>query len=653
MRKFIALFLLSAARIWAQGTISTVVGTDFSFPPTPVQAQAAPTGAAAGLAIDSAGNLYVSDMSNSLVFKVDNQGILTVVAGNGIAGFSGDGGPATNASFNSPRGIAVDPAGNLLIADTGNNRVRKVGLDGVVTTIAGNGMASFSGDGRPAGWAGLYAPCAVTVDAAGVIYVADTLNYRIRKISPDGLITTIAGNGRYFGQQDGVPATSSGLYNPTGITLDGQGNLYIAGDSSIRKVTSDGQITSIAAVPLVNQLCSGISQGVVLDNAGNIFLTNVCSQVVQITPSGQRQVIAGRGRPGFAGDGGPALGAALFQPLGICIDPAGNLLVADTVNNRVRRVDSAGKIGTIIGNGGYRFGGDGGDAAAAYLWSPQAIAIDSAGGIYIADTWNNRIRYVTPDGTIETIAGTGAFLFSGDGGPAIVATLSRPLGVAVDSSGDVFIADSGSSRTREVFLSGVINTVLGGGSTVATDSADNVFVANAQFVYELTPAGVSIPIAGFGSDAGDGGRAVNAEMGYITGLAIDTSGNLFISDLGTSRVRKVTPDGIITTAAGNGQPGYSGDGGPATDASLFGLGGIAVDAGGNLYIADSGNHRVRKVGPDGMISTVAGTGHPGFSGDGGASTGATLNNPQAVAIDSWGNLYIADSGNNRIRKVQP
>ncbi|MGW2492599.1 NHL domain-containing protein [Streptomyces sp. NPDC001606] len=330
------------------------------------------------------------------------------------------------------------------------------------------------------------------------------------------------------------------------------------------------------------------------------------------------KLVAGTGAAGSAGDNESAVSAQLNRPYGIAVDSTGTIYVADHGNHRVRKITTDGKISTVAGTGAAGFKGDGGPAAAAQLNYPREVAVDKAGAVYIADTNNHRIRKVTADGKISTVAGTGAAGFRGDGGPATAAQLNLPLGVAVDSTGALYIAEYYNHRVRKVTADGVISTVAGTGA------------------------------AGF---RGDGGPAVSAQLNGPHGVVVDGAGDLYIADQANHRIRKVTADGKIGTVAGTGIAGFSGDDGPAVSTKLNSPVGVAVDSAGTLYICDYGNHRVRKVTADGKIGTVAGTGTPGYGGEGGPAASAQMNGPRKVAVDCVDTLYITDHLNNRIRKV--
>ena len=473
------------------------------------------------IASDAAGNLFFPD-SNRVRKITAATGIISTIAGStppNPPGFSGDGGPATNATLSGPDGIAVDGAGNVYIRDGNNARIRKVDTGGIITTIAGNGNAAFSGDGGLAINASISAPFqgGLAVDAAGNVYIADQINARVRRVSPDGLITTVAGIGSP-GNGDGGPATSAVFTSIGGVAFDAAGTLYVTDGhrNRVRKITRDGIV----------------------------------------------QLVAGAGDSGFAGDGGPAVSALLNFPQGIATDAAGNIFIAERVNNRIRKITPDGIISTVAGSGARGFAGDGGPARNASLNLPYEIAFDRAANLYIADSGNNRVRKVTPAGIISTVAGNGQGNFSGDGGPATLASLNFVTGVAVDATGVLYLADRSNNRIRRVALDGTISTVAGNGQ------------------------------AAF---AGDGGPAVNAALQTPEAVVLDKAGNLYIVDTLNYRIRKVTPNGIISTIIGTGVEGFSGDGGPATAAQIDIAFDIAFDDSGNLYFADTGNGRIRAV----------------------------------------------------------
>ena len=688
-----------------QAIITTVAGGTWAFidggPATsaPLGMVDGPAGTV-GVAVDAAGNLYATDQDNNLVFKVSPTGALTVVAGNGIPRFSGDGGPATGASLYRPTGVAVDAAGSIYIADTGNGRIRKVGLSGIIGTVAGNGKSGFSGDGGPATSASLDGPSGVAVDAAGNLYIADSTssysggNNRIRKVSPSGIISTVAGNGTAGFSGDGGLATNASLNVPSGIAVDAADNLYIADarNNRVRRVAPSGIISTVAGggsgFPGGNGPATSASlswpSSVAVDAAGNLYITDQGNgRIRKVSPSGMISTAAGSGQGGFTGDGGPATLASLWRPTGVAVDAAGSLYIADQLNNRIRKVSPSGIISTLAGNGGSKSLGDGGPATSAVLKSPQGVAADAAGNLYIADSANNRARKVDPSGTITTVAGNGVGGFSGDGGPATAASLYGPAGVAVDAAANLYVADGQiNGRIRKVSLSGIIATVAGGGplpvsgypspgdggpatraslcnpSGVAVDAAGSLYIAAVcdNSIRKVSASGIIDTVAGMGAGqgvgfSGDGGPATSALLSSPVGVAVDAASNLYIADSGNQRIRRVSPSGIISTVAGNGQGGFTGDGGPATLASLWRPTGVAVDAAGSLYIADQLNNRIRAVSPSGIISTVAGNGTVGSSGDGLSATSASLAGPRGVAVDAGGNLYIADTGNNRVRRV--
>jgi len=686
------LLIASAWKVDAQ-TISTIAGGG----PVDGLALETPLGSPVGVAVDGAGNRYIAAQLLNRVIKVDASGQATMFAGaSAVGGFSGDGGPAASASLDTPVGVAVDSAGNVYIADLANQRIRKVNAaTGVITTVAGNGTKGFSGDGGPAVNASLNDPRGVAVDSAGNVFIADFVNQRVRKVDATGEITTVAGNGTQGFNGDGVLAVNANLNDPRAVAVDSAGNLYIADQSNrrVRKVDAAGVITTVAGNGVggftgddgpATSARLGNPFGVAV-STGNLYIADRTNQRVRKVDAtdgtGVITTVAGNGTLGFSGDGGQADSASLALPSGVGVDSAGNLFIVDSFNQRVRKVDTSGVITTEAGNGTAGFSGDNGLATSASLVGPSSAAVDGAGNLFIADQSNQRVRKVDGTGVITTVAGNGTLGFSGDNGPAVSASLGSPLRIAVDSAGNLFIADFINQRVRKVdAASGVITTVAGNGTSgfsgdngpavsaslagpsgVAVDSADNLFIADQsnQRVRRVDAAtGVITTVAGSGDQlpafSGDGDPATSARLGNPYDVTVDSGGNLFIADLSNQRVRKVdAATGIITTVAGNGSAGFSGDGGAANSASLADPRGVAVDSDGNLFIADQSNQRVRKVdAATGVITTVAGSNdEPGFSGDGGPATSARLADPFHVAVDGAGNLVIADFSNDRVRLV--
>jgi streptogramin lyase len=668
-----ALELDEVLKIDTSGNVTVVAGTGFgSFsgdggPATSTALDLAGVYVLAvfgGLALDSSGNLFITDSINNRIRRVDaSTGIISTVAGNGTSGYSGDGGLAINATLSAPSGVAVDVAGNLFIAD-GNSVIRRVdAVTGTITTVAGTPISPttgyptgcnntyYCGDGGPATSAGLGYPTDVAVDSSDDLFIADQYNNVIRRVDgTTGIITTIAGNyslgGSYSG--DGGPATSAALNQPGGVVLDASGNLFItdSGNNAIRRVdaktqiittvagngtaaagySGDAGLATSAALNLV-EWYYGEAGGVAVDSSGDLFIPDLSNNRVRRV-DGVTGVITTFAGGGSGGDGGPATSALTVFPASLALDSSGNIFIDDLDEARVRRVDATtGAISTVAGNGlTLPYEGDGGPATSASLFfDPIGIAVDSSGNLFISDTFNSRIRRVDAStGIITTVAGGGAYNGSiGDGGPATSATLNQPHGVAVDAAGTLFIDDSASPRIRRVdATTGIITTVAGNGK--------------------------------FGF-SGDGGPATSAELSFTHCVTLDTSDDIFICD--SRRIRRVdAKTGIITTVAGNGTGGFSGDGGLASNAGIS-PSDVAVDALGNLFIAESVNHRIRRVDAlSGIINTVAGSGPSGnnvstFSGDGGPATSAILNWPYAIAVDKSGDLLIGDGVNNRVREV--
>jgi sugar lactone lactonase YvrE len=377
----------------------------------------------------------------------------------------------------------------------------------------------------------------------------------------------------------------------------------------------------------------GMPRRVTSDSGGNIYFT-AGDAVYKMTSGGTLTVVAGNSRAGFSGDGGPAVNAQLNFPQGLAFDAAGNLYIADSKNNRVRIVTKDGLINTFAGNGQISNGGgpgnynDNGPATNGLLHLPSGVAVDKSGNVYIADTADNTIRQVTTDGIIHTYAGTSYPEFLGDSGTPANAGFYGPQDVAIDANGNIYVADTQNARVRQINPStGLITTYAGGGTTTQT-----------------TPKGVAAN--------GDNGAATSAFLRAPMSIAIDSSGNLYLVENAISDIRKVDTKGIITTVAGTGTSGFGGDGSSATSALMNSPTGIALDSSGNLYVADSVNMRVRKI-AGGNMTTVAGNGVLSYSGDNGSALKAQMNLPKGVAVDAAGNIYVADTSNHEVRKSTP
>ena len=694
---------LAARAVFSQPfVISTIAGGEVES----VSAITAAIGSTKAVATDAAGNVYF--IAENVVFKLDLRGTLTRIAGAGGSGFSGDGGPAGGAHLDNPTALATDRAGNLYIAERGG-RVRKVTPDGIIRTIAGNGICNGgcytngADDGGPATSAQLFYPYQLAISPKGDLYLAEWNTSRVRKISAEGIITTVVGTGKYGYSGDGGPATSAQIGAPWGLAFDNAGNLFISdaipGDdieptlTHIRKVSPDGIITTVAGTggvgysgdggPAVNAQFSQPGP-LAADSRGTLYIADG-ARVRRISNEGIITTVAGDGMFGYAGDGGPADRAevstsAYGQGLALATNGSGEIYIADTWNNRVRRISDDGIITTVAGNGlGCCFSGDGRPAKGAQLYIPTGIAVDRSGTVYVGDTFNNRVRRIDSAGIITTIVGTGVpFPASGDGGPAANARIAWPTGLKLDGSGNLYIADAGNMRIRRVSPDGVIQTVAGDGlpgyygdggpaaaaelswpKDIAFDASENMYIADTanHVIRKVSPDGVITTFAGIGGDisgaggySGDGGPAATARMNQPSGLAVDNAGNVYVSDTENYRVRKITPGGIITTIAGNGTRGYSGDAGLAALAQLTNPTGLAFDAAGNLYIGDGAS--VRMISVDGVISTVAGDGLVGYTGDGGPATSARTGS-WGLAFGSGGKLYVADPWNNAVRLLTP
>lgn len=694
-----ALVLVKAATLDSlpSGYITTIAGGS-TFAGDGSAATSAPL-SPFGVAVDNAGNMFIADGFNNRVRRVDSAtGVITTVAGIGVNRFFGDGGLATTAGLYFPQAVAFDAAGNLFIADTANCRVRKVNVaTGTMTTVAGDGAYRFFGDGGMAVEASLANPTGIALDPRGNLFIADSANNRVRRVDVfTGVITTVAGDGREAYSGDGGQATAAALSSPTAVTFDGAGNLFISDQNNnrIRKVDAGGIITTTVGNGLQDSsgddgpatAASLIPGGMAFNAGGDLFVADLYSIRKVDATTRIITTVAGGGDPADGiGDGRVATAAAFSAPFGLSLDAAGNIYVADYVQRRVRRVDATTRIiSTVAGNGQERFSGDNGPATAAALTFPQFVAVDRAGDIFIAESYPDyQVRKVAASsGIITTVAGGGAPLDGlGDRGAATNAQLSAPDGLAADGNSSLYIADTFHHRVRRVDLNtGIITTVAGntepgadGGfsgdngqavaallsvpSGIALDSSGNLFITDTgnNRVRKVDIAtGVIRTVAGGGKPSpglGDNGPATSANLASPRGIVVDRAGNILIADVENQRIRKVTlATGIITTVAGGGSS--SDDNIPATAAELY-PSAIVLDAAGNLLLTDNGNGTIREVhAQTGIIATVAGNRTFGtFAGDNGPAIEASFDGVGGLAIDAAGNLFIADTGNHRVRAV--
>lgn len=657
---------------------------------------------------------------------IDTDDVITTVAGDGADGSAdatkpqplGDGGAATAAELSHPEGVALDSAGDLYIGDTGDNRVRFVCQtsggcttpggkvkDGDITTIAGTGAPQDSGDGGVATAAAAWAPWGLAVDGSGNLLAVDNAG------ATDGTIRFVCINGgvaamcatpvgtvatgditRIAGANIGSTAPDNGelgmataahINNPQYIAVDNVGTVYFEDAFGVRKIASTDTLMSVIAnghgTPALNQIQQlqvtpvGATQTLYVAAAAG----NVVAAITLATST--ETVVAGSGSFGYTGDGGPATAATLLTPTGLALDSGGDVFIGDSGNDVVRMVGgisapAPGVINTVAGNGSAVWLGDGGPALAAGFNLPDGAATDAAGNLFIADSGNDRVRMIcqapstssctTPFGsvtgqTIATVAGGGA---QGDGALATSAHVV-PWAVATDGAGNLYISDQ--LRVRFVCMA------------AATGTCTTPF--------GVIGSGVIVTIAGSGAFgfSGDGGVATQAALRTVHGVAVDPAGNVYVADTGNDRVRFVcmqlttcsqpsgaVGSGAIATVAGTGAASYAGDGGPATAAALNGVSALVTDRAGNLYLADELNAAVRFVCmqatvcgappglvPPGSIATVAGNGVActakgvGSCGDGGAAAGAQLGQPRALATDAEGNLYIGDALDQSVRVV--
>lgn len=637
------------------------------------------------------GALYVTDASQRLM-KITPGGQLTVIAGSANnAGYADGQGAA--ALFNEPGEMAVDGAGNIYIADENNNVIRKIAPDGTVTTFAGTGTRG-SADGTLT-TATFDQPTGLVFDFAGNMYVSDFNSNIIRKITPAGLVSTLAGTANQSGKANGTGAAAR-FYEPGYLMTDPSGNIYVSdfGNNMIRMITSTGTVSTIAGTG-ASGLINGNGpvatfngpQGMVFDTQGNLYVADQNNYVVRkITPSGTVSTYVGSGTRG-ATNGYPLTAVNLAYPRDIIIDPSGDMFLAD--GGQIRKINPSGYTIDKSLPPGLSFdsttGTISGIPASPSLPTNYTVTAYNAAGssfyvINITVTGSvvtpPLITYQTPQvyiinsaitplsptntggpvpasiyGQINTFAGSGTPGKADGTGRA--ASFTNPAGVTFDGTGNLIVGD-GSGHLRKITPAGVVSTVnnfTGVASGLVIDGSGNIYIANISNneIEKLSSNGTLSVLSGNPSPGAVNGTGAAASFNAPTALVMDASGNILVADQLNNLIRKVTPAGAVTTFAGSGLRAEADGAGLA--AGFNNPSGIAIDASGNIYVADGGGNTIRKITPAGVVTTLAGNGSAGATD--GTGAGASFNGPQGLAFDALGNLYVADSGNNRIRKISP
>jgi len=570
----------------------------------------------AGIAVDGAGNIYVADLGSNRIRKINPSGLVSTLAGTGVPGSTN--GAANLASFNEPSGVAVDQSGNVYVTDLGNNLIRLISPSGVVRTLAGSGMHGSANGVATA--ASFMAPEGIAVDAGGNVYVADLGNDDIRKISADAVVTTLAGVG-HLGYANG-PDSTAGFSSPFGIAVDAAGNVFVSeqGNQEIREISTSGVVSIWAGSPNGNiGSHNGIGTsatfwfpaGLAVDGQDNVYVADYSNNMIrEINSADVVSTLAGTGQAGSANTTTTTGRSTFYDPTGVAVDASGNIYVADQFNNLIRKISSTGIVSTLAGNGNSGWV-DGPDEVASFK-IPTGVAVDPTGNVYVADLLNNIIRKISSSGIVSTLAGNGT---GGDtNGPAASASFKAPYGVAVDAAGNVYVADDANNLIRKITSTGVVSTLAGNGNAAWVD-----------------------------------GPGTTASFYNPTGLAVDVNGNVFVADAGNNRIREISPTGVVSTFAGNGTFGSAN--GNGTSASFNHPTGVAVDIDGNIYVADQKNNLIRMIAFDGTVSTWAGNGKALATN--GRGSGASFSSPTGIAVDAAGNVYVADQGNNLIRKITP
>lgn len=564
-----------------------------------------------------------------------------------ITTFAGAGPPSGNmdgtgvdASFNTPCDVAVDVAGNTYVADRGNHSIRKITPGGVVTTLAGSASPGAT-DGLGVA-ARFNSPEAIAIDVNGNLYVGDTGNRKIRKITPEGMVTTFSGSGN-LESVDGN-AASAGFVAIRGVAVADSGIVYVSEGSKIRKITADGTVTTLVQGGGFSGYLFG--RGIAVDKIGNVYASQE-STIFKISPAGAVTTF---------------ISTSPFQPWGLAVDDSGNCYVSDTSSHKLYRITPSGVMNFMAGAGAAD--SDDGMGAAASFDLPIGVAVDRDGTVYVADRNNHKIRKVTSGGLVTTLAGAGAGSANGTGAAA---RFRNPNGVALDGGGNLYVADTLNHIIRKITPAGEVTRLAGvprvSGSTegsvatarfnspeaVAVDAVGNVYVADTsnRKIRKISTLGVVSTLAGSGNAGSLNGTGVAASFYAPRGLAVDGGGNVYVVD--ANLVRRITSTGVVTTLAGSST--MASVDGTGTSASFYNPFGIAIDGTGNLYVAEPTGHKIRKVTPSGTVTTLAGSGIQGSADGTGVIAG--FSGPRGIAADYQGNVYVADTQNQLIRKISP
>ncbi|HTL54109.1 MAG TPA: NHL repeat-containing protein [Candidatus Limnocylindrales bacterium] len=602
---------LTVRRLSAAGTVTTWVGDPMQVGSLDGTGSKAQFNGATGIAVDSNNTVYVADLYNHTVRKVTASGLVTTLAGS--AGQAGSANGTGNAArFNLPSGVAVDGLGNVYVADYGNHTVRKVTPAGVVTTLAGRAGQSGSTDGT-GDTARFSYPSGVAVDKAGNVYVADSGNHTIRKLTPARVVTTIAGSPGQMGSADGK-GNAARFMSPTAVSVDGAGSIYVAdlGNQTVRKVSSSGVVTTLAGSPGQGGSADGSGSAarfseprdVSVDTAGNIYVADRGNSTVrQVSATGMVTTMAGCAAQAGATDGmGSA--ARFMEPRGVGVDTAGNAYVADSGNHTIRKVAPNGLVTTLAGSAG-QYGSADGTGTSARFFNPSGVAVDDTGNVYVADSNNQTIRKISPAGVVTTLAGSPGQWGTADG-PGADARFGQPDDLTVDGAGNVYVADSGNDTIRKITPAGIVTTLAGSpgqaGSTdgqgnearfrepsgVAADREGNVYVADTGnfTIRKVTPGGLVTTLAGSpGARGSQDGTGNAARFDICFGLGVDGEGNVYVAESMNHTIRKVTPDAVVTTIGGSAGV-IGGADGVGSAAQFTSPQSVAADSAGTLYVVD-------------------------------------------------------------------